>query len=56
MFKPFTKLLRDAGYTTGNADTKGARHRLIANMMNGDFKFEYADCDEILPVNAKMHL
>lgn len=46
----------DAGYTTGNADTKGARHRLIANMMNGDFKFEYADCDEILPVNAKMHL
>lgn len=46
----------DAGYTTGNADSSGARHRLIANMMNGDFRFEYEGCDEVVPVNANMHL
>ena len=46
----------DAGFTTGNADTAGARHRLIANMMNGDFQFEYHGCEAIIPVNANMHL
>lgn len=46
----------DAGFTTGNADERGARHRLIANMMNGDFKFEFSDCAHIVPVNANMHL
>ena len=46
----------DAGYTTGDADLSGPRHRLIANMLNGDFVFEYCDCDEIVPVNAGMHL
>ncbi len=46
----------DAGFTTGNADERGPRHRLIANMMNGDFKFEYSNCDQIVPVNANMHL
>lgn len=46
----------DAGFATGNADEQGARHRLIANMRNGDFKFEYSDCDQIVPVNANMHL
>ena len=46
----------DAGFDTGNTDTPGPRHRLIANMRNGDFQFEYRDCDEVTPVNANMHL
>jgi len=46
----------DAGFTTGNADEAGARHRLIANMMDGDFKFEYNGCEAVMPVNANMHL
>ncbi len=46
----------DAGYTTGDADLAGPRHRLIANMRNGDFTFEYCDCEEVVPVNAGMHL
>ncbi len=46
----------DAGFETGNADTPGPRHRLIANMRNGDFQFEYCDCDGVTPVNANMHL
>ncbi len=46
----------DAGFKTGNADATGARHRLIANMRNGDFRFEFYDCEEVIPVNANMHL
>lgn len=46
----------DAGYESGDADMVGPRHRLIANMLNGDFTFEYCDCDHIVPVNAGMHL
>lgn len=46
----------DAGYATGNINAEGARHRLVANMMNGDFKFEYVGCEDIVPVNANMHL
>lgn len=46
----------DAGYATGDSDLAGPRHRLIANMLNGDFAFEYCDCDEIVPVNTGMHL
>ena len=46
----------DAGYATGDADLAGPRHRLIANMLNGDFSFEYCDCEDIVPVNAGMHL
>ena len=46
----------DAGYTTGDADLAGPRHRLIANMLNGDFSFEYSGCEDIIPVNAGMHL
>lgn len=46
----------DAGYETGDADTVGPRHRLIANMRNGDFVFEYEGCPEIVPVNLNMHL
>ncbi len=46
----------DAGYATGDADMAGPRHRLVANMLNGDFAFEYCDCDELVPVNAGMHL
>jgi len=46
----------DAGYSTGDADSPGPRHRLVANMKNGDFSFEYCDCDEVVPVNAGMHL
>ena len=43
-------------YGTGDASTAGPRHRLIANMMNGDFVFEYEGCDDIVPVNLNMHL
>ena len=46
----------DAGYATGNANLPGARHRMIANMMNGNFVFEYEGCDAITPVNGGMHL
>ena len=46
----------DAGYATGNSDGLGARHRLVANMRNGDFVFEYHGCEEIVPVNLNMHL
>ncbi|MEM1118885.1 MAG: NUDIX hydrolase [Bacteroidota bacterium] len=46
----------DAGYETGDIDKIGARHRLTANIKNGDFYFEYEDCDAIVPVNAGMHL
>ena len=46
----------DAGYLTGNIELTGPRHRLIANMRNGDFDFEYYDCEHIVPVNAGMHL
>ena len=46
----------DAGYETGDGNLPGARHRLIANMKNGGFKFEYSGCEEVVPVNAGMHL
>jgi len=38
------------------SEIDGPRHRLVANMKNGDFSFEYCDCDEVVPVNAGMHL
>lgn len=46
----------DAGYTTGDPNTIGPRHRLIANMANGDFEFIFQDCEDIIPVNLNMHL
>jgi len=46
----------DAGFETGEAKTDGPRHRLIVNMRSGDFKFEFSDCENVIPVNANMHL
>lgn len=47
----------DAAYETGKADTLGARHRLIMDVVNGGFEFQFADCPEgIIPVNGGMHL
>jgi 8-oxo-dGTP pyrophosphatase MutT (NUDIX family) len=46
----------DAGYESGNAHKEGARHRLIANMQNGDFVFKHEDCPNFAPINGGMHL
>lgn len=45
----------DAGYESGNAETIGARHRLILDMATGVFNFEFSDC-EVTPINGGMHL
>ena len=47
----------DAGYSSGDIDVEGARHRLILDMKTGDFVFEYENCEpNILPVNGGMHI
>ena len=42
----------DAGYENGKADTRGPRHRLVGNMVKGDYEFFYSDCKEVFPVNG----
>ncbi|MFK7908560.1 MAG: NUDIX domain-containing protein [Chitinophagales bacterium] len=54
--KMFCMYEGDAGYSTGEADTVGARHRLVLDMSKGEFVFEYSDCDEVRAVNGGMHL
>lgn len=46
----------DAGYETGEAETEGARHRLLLDMKAGSFQFEFENCPGVLPVNGGMHL
>ena len=46
----------DAGYESGDFRLPGARHRLVGNMLKGNFVFEYNDCESIIPVNGGMHL
>ena len=36
----------DAGYSSGNAEVLGARHRLVLDMKKGDFLYEFKDCEE----------
>lgn len=43
----------DAGYETGKSDTPGARHRLVGNMLKGEYEFVYADCEAIFPLNGR---
>lgn len=45
----------DAGYENGNVNEEGPRHRLILNIGDGQFSFEYSDCN-VPPVNGGMHL
>jgi len=45
----------DAGYTTADPSTIGARHRLVVNFSGGNFSFEYKDCEDFPPVNGGMH-
>ncbi len=45
----------DAAYESNNIDMEGARHRLILDIKNSDFIFEYQDC-KTPPVNGGMHL
>ena len=35
----------DAGYSSGNAHTPGARHRLTIDMKSGAFEFEFENCN-----------
>ena len=42
----------DAGYNNGIANTEGPRHRLIINIFNGKYSFEFKDCEGIRPVNG----
>lgn len=42
----------DAGYESGNSDTPGARHRLVGNMLKGQFEFIYSDCEDVFPLNG----
>lgn len=46
----------DAGYESGDAETVGARHRMILDLKKGEFDFEYKDCENVKPVNGGMHL
>ena len=46
----------DAGFETGNAEAEGPRHRLIYDLMKGDFQFEFRDCKDVIPVSGGMHL
>lgn len=46
----------DAGYESGNADMEGPRHRLVFDLANGSYQFEYCDCEDYEPVNGGMHL
>lgn len=45
----------DAGYETGEAKTKGARHRLLLDMKAGNFSFEFENCPGVRPINGGMH-
>lgn len=46
----------DAGYESANPEKEGARHRMILDMKNGKFDFEFSDSKDIKPVNRSMHL
>jgi len=46
----------DAAYSTGDPNSKGARHRLVLDMAKGDFEFEFKDCEGFRPINGGMHL
>ncbi len=47
----------DAGYDSGIASTKGARHRFTIDITARSFNFEFHDCAEgIVPINGGMHL
>lgn len=47
----------DAGYTTGKEELSGSRHRLILDLAQRKFTFQYQDCDpQYPPVNGGMHI
>ncbi|MEM8890351.1 MAG: NUDIX hydrolase [Bacteroidota bacterium] len=46
----------DAGYESGEAETAGARHRLLLDMKAGSFSFEFENCTGVRPINGGMHL
>lgn len=46
----------DAGYKSSDPEKEGARHRMILDLKNGNFDFEFSDSEEVKPVNRGMHL
>ncbi len=42
----------DAGFTNGDPNSPGPRHRLVFNFKKGHYKFEYSGCPNYYPVNG----
>lgn len=45
----------DAGFKETKYDVPGARHRLVADYMNGKFDFHHENCDNFFPINGGYH-
>ncbi len=45
----------DVGYDSGDSSLEGARHRLIIDMTQATYRFEFSNCDDFLPVDGGAH-
>ncbi|MBX2871992.1 MAG: NUDIX hydrolase [Saprospiraceae bacterium] len=45
----------DAGYESGDSSREGARHRLIIDMAQTTYHFEFRNCEGYLPVDGGAH-
>lgn len=45
----------DVGYDSGDSSLEGARHRLVIDMAQASYRFEFSDCDGYLPVDGGAH-
>lgn len=46
----------DVGYDSGDSSLVGARHRLVIDMAQATYRFEFSNCDGYLPVDGGAHL
>ncbi len=46
----------DVGYDSGDSSLEGARHRLVIDMAQATYRFEFSNCDGYLPVDGGAHL
>lgn len=45
----------DVGYDSGDSSLEGARHRLVIDMAQATYRFEFSNCDGYLPVDGGAH-
>ena len=46
----------DAGYDSGDSSLAGARHRLVIDMAQASYRFEFSNCEGYFPVDGGAHL